>query len=119
MSPAEDQQAREEEGVKAPSKARLIVFYLVLSALVVAGVTVSISAGDKKKAEKSIAGGYDVLTPNPCIGQKFDLNQSGEFANLDNMDQTLGGQLRVKKAHVTGDVDCIKGPRQKLDARVT
>ena len=59
-------------------------------------------------------------------GPSFDLVQSGQFVNISNAPKTLGGQLRLHKGTapgggklLTGTVDCVAGPSQKLRAVVT
>ena len=76
--------------------------------------------GEDKKAQPSIAGGYDLQAPNDCFGTppapaagkplpatappqaavagpSFDVKQSGQFVNLSNTQGTLGGKLRLEE----------------------
>ena len=89
-----------------------------MTAVVVAIVMVLVtSAGEDRAPQSSIAGGYDTLGTNSCLGAKFDVRQSGRFVNLDNAKGTLGGELEFDGGELTGDVDCVEGGEQTLDAR--
>ena len=80
--------------------------------------------GEDKKAQPSIAGGYDLQAPNDCFGTppapaagkplpatappqaaaagpSFDVKQSGQFVNLSNTQGTLAGKLRLEE-HANG-----------------
>src|SRR5918999_4132407 len=96
---------------------RLLAFYLVMA--VVGGVVaaIAITAGEREEAETPIAGGYDVTEGAACLGDKFDVKQSGRFVNLTNADETLSGKLELRDLELTGDVNCVEGGTAELDAR--
>ena len=102
-----------------PSRRRLTAFYACLALMVAVVSAVVISAGQEKEAQPSIAGGYDVSRENACLGEKFDVKQSGRFVNLDNADGSLGGQLEADDGRLTGEVDCVRGGKRELDAKVS
>ncbi|MGH3994051.1 MAG: cation:proton antiporter, partial [Pseudonocardiaceae bacterium] len=79
---------------------------------------VVIAAGHDRKAQPAIAGGYDVLGQNPCLGEKFDVKQSGRYVNLDNAEGSLSGQLEFEDGKLKGEADCLEGGKKRLDARV-
>jgi Kef-type K+ transport system membrane component KefB/nucleotide-binding universal stress UspA family protein len=88
-------------------------------AIAVAVVAVfGISRGEDLDAEPAVAGGYDLASADPCLGESFDLRQSGEFVNIENADGTVGGRLRSEEGRLTGDVDCVRGGTAELEARV-
>jgi Kef-type K+ transport system membrane component KefB len=125
---------------------RLTLFYVLLAAITVAVVVVVVNKGKDEKALASIAGGYSTSAPNACLGpapakpggQKlpvtapaqaavtgplFNVLQSGQFVNFTNNQSTLGGKLRLAYDklpggghHLTGDVKCVNGTSQKIDA---
>ncbi len=102
----------------APSKRRVTLFYVALAiATAVVAITV-FSAGQNREAQKAIAGGYDTAADNPCLGAQFDVKQSGQFVSLENADDTLGAVLELDGQRLTGDVDCVSGGKQDLNARV-
>ena len=103
---------------KPPSRPRLITFYAVLAVATAVVAAIVIAAGQDRKAQPPIAGGYDVAGQNACLGPQFDVKQSGQFVNLDNAKGTIGGKLRFDKGKLTGDVDCLEGGKQALDATV-
>jgi Kef-type K+ transport system membrane component KefB len=105
-------------GTTAP-KRRFATFYIVLGVLTAAVTIAVLVAGRDKEAQPSIAGGYDVVEENACLGQRYDVKQSGEFVNLENADETLEGKLRLKDGErLTGDVDCVRGGEKGMTATV-
>ena len=106
--------ARGPETPTTPSRRRLTLFYGLLAVMVVVVATLVISAGQDREAQKPIAGGYDVTRANACLGEKFDVKQSGRFVNFDNPDGSLGGRLEVDEGKLTGDVDCVERRHGRL-----
>jgi K+:H+ antiporter len=118
---------------------RLIIFYAILAVIGVVVVVFVVSKGGNEKAQPSIAGGYVVSAPSPCIGPvpkpaggiplpstaptqvaptgpSFNVLQSGQFVNFTNNQNTLGGQLRLNEKtlagnshRLTGTVNCVSG----------
>ena len=97
---------------------RLVAIYVVMAVAVAAVAIGAITAGEELTAQRSIAGGYDLERPDPCLGASFDLRQSGEFVNVENAEGTLGGSLRVDEGRLTGDVACVDGGMAELRAQV-
>ena|SRR5690348_5409940 len=128
------------------SATRSIVFYAILAAVTIAVVVIVFNQGTSEKAMPPIAGGYAAAGPAPCLGPVpakpagkplpptapaqppmlgplFNVLQSGQFVNLTNNQNTLGGQLRLdSKAlangghKLTGTVDCVNGGSQSMSA---
>jgi Kef-type K+ transport system membrane component KefB len=128
---------------------RLALFYAFLAAAVAAVALVVVKEGEDEKAQPSIAGGYDLAAPNGCIGPPpaptkgqplpptappqplvrgplFDVEQSGQFVNLSNTQDTLGGKLRLKEEPrpdgsrvLSGDVDCVNGRQLHFQGAAT
>lgn len=125
------------------SQRRLIVFYIILAVITAAGVILVINEGKDEKSQPLIAGGYDAAAPNPCLGKtpaptgaplpptapaqpavagpSFDVKQSGQFVNLSNVQNTLGGKLRLHTTKgpngghlLTGTVNCVNGKHAKF-----
>lgn len=94
----------------------LTAIYIVMAIAVAVVATVVFSAGRDLEAEPSVAGGYDLRDADGCLGASFDLRQSGEFVNVENADGTLGGSLRTDQGELTGDIECLDGGTQELDA---
>ena len=86
--------AGDDTGTPAGGR-RLVAFYLVLAALTVASVALVIAAGADEEPQPEIAGGYHAATP-ACLGQEFDVKQSGQFVSLDGAGE-LGGALRFEQ----------------------
>ncbi len=111
-------------GTDAPavSTRRLVAYFAVLAVVAAALAAFVVSAGSDKHAERSIAGGYDLVRPNPCLGasgQKFDVIQSGRYVSIENNGTGPSGKLEVRDGHLTGTVDCTRGGKGEIDARVT
>ena len=132
-----------------PPPRRLIVFYAVLALITAAVAIVVIGAGEDKKGQPSIAGGYDATEANDCLGPaptptegpplpptappqaqvegpSFDVKQSGQFVNLSNTQGTLGGKLRLEAAddaegprRLYGDVSCVNGETAEFEGTAT
>ena len=96
----------------------LIAIYVVMAIAVAVVSIVVISAGQDLEPEPPIAGGYDLAEPDPCLGTTFDLRQSGEFVNIENADNSLGGSLRTEQGRLTGDVSCVDDETAELQAQV-
>ena len=100
-------------------RGRLIALYAATAVAAVVVIALVVSAGQGRDPQQSIAGGYDVLGTSACLGPKFDVKQSGRFANLDNADGTLAGKLEFEDDELTGDVECVDGGTRELDARAS
>src|SRR5690349_12593387 len=125
---------------------RAIVFYGILAAVTIAVVVVVFNKGTTEKAQPPIAGGYAAIGSAPCLGPTpklpptarplpptapaqppvtgplFNVLQSGQFVNLSNNQDTLGGQLKLNPKelangghNLTGTVDCVNGGSQSID----
>jgi Kef-type K+ transport system membrane component KefB len=102
-----------------PPKRRLTIFYVVLAAATAIVAAVVITAGEDRTPQPAIAGGYDVTgAAAKCLGPQFDVQQSGQYVNLTNAKETVGGKLTFKDGKLTGDVDCVEGGGQAIDAKV-
>src|SRR5688500_14305004 len=99
----------------ADKRRTLIAIYVVMAVAVAVVATVVFSAGQDLSPERPIAGGYDLERPDPCLGETFDLRQSGEFVNIENPDGSLSGPLRNEGGNLTGDVSCVGGGDAELD----
>ena len=86
-------------------------FYVVLFLLTAVVSIAVIMAGKDEDPQPEIAGGYDVTEENACLGDKFDLKQSGQFVNLGVPNQdTPPGKLRFEDGKdLTGDVELRRG----------
>ena len=73
----------------------LVAMYVTMGIAVAVVAAVVFSAGQGLKAEKTIAGGYDLAKPDPCLGARVDLRQSGQFVNIENADGSIGGCLTM------------------------
>jgi Kef-type K+ transport system membrane component KefB len=125
---------------------RLIAFYTILAVITAVVVVIVVDQGSKEKPQPIFAGGYSASAPNACLGPtpkpagglplpstapaqaavtgpSFNVVQSGQFVNLTNNQDTLGGQLRLHPGTVagggtrlTGSVYCVAGGQRKLTA---
>ncbi|MEA2272465.1 MAG: hypothetical protein QOI98_1173 [Solirubrobacteraceae bacterium] len=130
------------------SRGRLLAIYVVVGLVSAVVLVAVISAGKDEKAAPAIAGGYDAAAPDKCLGTpppppkgpplpktappqappagpSFDVKQSGRFVNLSNSAGKLSGKLKLSKASgdggtrtLTGDVGCVKGGSDRLEATV-
>jgi len=73
-------------------------------------------AGSDRTPQPGVAGGYAV-TDGSCVGERFDLAQSGRFVDLTGPGG-VEGKLKLEDGRLTGDVTCRDGGTQRLDARV-
>ena len=105
----------DQGGSAATGVVRLVILYSVMAAVVVAIAIVAISKGEDKQAEASIAGGYD--TANPCLGEMFDVKQSGQFVNFSSASGDLSAKLRLEDGQLTGTVNCVDDSSAEIDAK--
>jgi Kef-type K+ transport system membrane component KefB/nucleotide-binding universal stress UspA family protein len=103
---------------RTASKPRLIFFYAALFAAVGTVIVVALAAGESQEPQPPIAGGYDLERSDPCLGEQFDIKQSGQFVNLENPEQTLSGSLRFERDMLSGEVSCVDGSSADLEARI-
>ncbi len=96
---------------------RLAIFYVALVAILAVVLLVVVAAGEDKKAQPEIAGGYDAMGASACLGPKFDVKQSGQFVGIKGAGDA-GGQLRLEDGVITGDVTCRDGSEGEIEVRV-
>src|SRR5947209_20190619 len=101
----------------SPSRFFVIAYYALL--VLVTGVVVVIAAttGSRKHAQPALAGGYDVSAGATCLGPTFDLQQSGQFVDLSNVQGTVGGGLTFKHGSLTGTAKCVNQAKAPVRAR--
>ena len=100
------------------AQGRLTVYYVVLVVAVAAVATLVLAAGAEETPQPSIAGGYDVSQGQACLGDQIDIRQSGQFVSVQRADGSGAGKLRFKEGRLTGEVSCLKGGHQPLQATV-
>ncbi len=100
------------------SKRRLGIFYVVLFAAGALVAALSIGAGQKKETQPAIAGSYLASGESPCVGEAFDLKQSGKYVSITNPDESVSGALFFEDPSLTGSVKCTDGSTAELDAEV-
>lgn len=91
----------------------ITVYYAVLGVIVAAVAAFVFAAGAKEHPTTPVAGGYDLAAADACLGQKFDVKQSGQFVSIDG-DGKVGGKLRLRDGRLSGDVSCGNGSKAKL-----
>ncbi len=95
---------------------RLTAYYIVLLAAVAVVATYVLSVGAETEPQTAIAGGYDVSPGEACLGDQVDLRQSGQFVSMQRADGSTVGKLRFENDRLTGDVSCLEGGKQPLEA---
>ena len=95
---------------------RLTAYYIVLLAAVAVVATYVLSVGAETEPQPAIAGGYDVSPGEACLGDQVDLRQSGQFVSMQRADGSTVGKLRFENDRLTGDVSCLEGGTQPLEA---
>jgi K+:H+ antiporter len=98
-------------------RGRLIAYYTLLALAVGAVAVIVLAVVPKPDAQPNIAGGYDLVPPNGCLGKQVNLSQSGQFVDLDAVQGSAGGNLRFRDGHLTGGVSCQNGSSGHVDAR--
>ena len=96
-------------------RGRLTIFYVILAVFVAAGMAVGFSLGSGDEPEREVAGLYETTAPDPCLGESFDLRQSGQFGSISNADDTIGGSVTIEEGAITGTVDCIDGTTAEVE----
>jgi hypothetical protein len=93
-----------------------LALYVGLAAVVGAVAAIVVAAGEERRPQTSIAGGYAVRAGEDCLGPTIQLAQSGRFVGLSNADRTLGGELELDGRRLSGGVDCVDGRSSELEA---
>lgn len=94
---------------------RLTAFYVILAALVAVGLITAFTLGSRDEPEQEIAGQYTPSEPSECLGESFDVRQSGQFGSLSNVDGSAGGSIRIEDGSISGTIDCLDGSSAQVD----
>ena len=97
-------------------RGRLIAYYTLLAVAVTAVAVLVLAVVHKPHAQPNIAGGYDLVPAEGCLGEQVNLTQSGQFVDLEAVQGDAGGGLRFRDGHLTGGVECRDGSSARLDA---
>jgi Kef-type K+ transport system membrane component KefB len=103
------------------SSRRLLAYYAVLAAVTGTAIALAFVAGSHKHPEPNVAAVWALpaMSPDPCLGQTFVLQQSGSFATIRAAGSSgPSGELRVHGGTTTGMMTCADGRRAQLTARL-
>ena len=100
-------------------RGRLTAFYVVLALFVAGGLVAGFSLGSKDDPEEEVAGQYTATPPNDCLGEVFDVRQSGQFGSIGNADDSAGGSISIDDGHATGTIDCVDGSTADVDLELS
>jgi Kef-type K+ transport system membrane component KefB len=98
-------------GTADRSGRRIAVAYLLLLALVAVVAVVVLRAGADRHPTPAVGGAYRLDQSPPClgaVGQRLELEQSGQFVGLDGPDR-VDGELRLRDGRLDGPVTCRDG----------
>jgi hypothetical protein len=106
-------------GAAGVSKRRTTVFYVCLFAAAAVAAVISFGAGEKEEAAPPIAGSYLVEGDHECLGETFDVKQSGEFVNIGDPDDRSRGRCGSSRRHlrVTSPASTGRPPRSMWRSR--
>ena len=93
---------------------RLIAGYLAVTAFLIASIGTSISIGRDRHAEPAIGAFYS--STSSCLGDKFKLQQSGQFIDLSG---SSTGKLRLQSKNLHGTAHCAGGGTARVDLDLT
>jgi Kef-type K+ transport system membrane component KefB len=97
---------------------RLVIYYALLAAVLLAVVAVVATRGSSEHAQAQIAGGYDVGPgASNCLGEQFNVVQSGQFVSFLEPQSGAGGKLRFKGNRLTGTLSCANHSSARADVR--
>ncbi|MGI8803840.1 MAG: cation:proton antiporter [Solirubrobacteraceae bacterium] len=94
---------------------RLAIYYGFLAAMTTAVVIFVATQGPHQHAQKQIAGGYDVEASAGCLGQQFNVVQSGEFVTIEDPQTGAGGKLLFKAGRLKGTIACADHNHRAVD----
>jgi Kef-type K+ transport system membrane component KefB len=98
------------------SARRFALGYVVVGVFLAGAIVYSIAAGGEKEPATPIAGVYE-SRDSECLGDRFNVLQSGEFLSLEDGGE-LSGELRLRGDRLTGDVTCQDGTDGSLEMTV-
>ena len=93
---------------------RLIAGYLAVTAFLIVAIGTSISIGSDRHAEPAIGGFYS--STSDCLGDKFELQQSGQFIDLSGPST---GKLRLQSGRLHGTANCAGGGTAPVSLELT
>jgi len=93
---------------------RLIAGYIAVTAFLIAAIGTSISIGSDRQAEPAIGGFYS--STSECLGDKFELQQSGQFVDMSG---SSTGKLRLQSGNLHGTANCAGGGTAPVDLDLT
>ena len=96
-------------------RGRLVAFYVILAAIVAVGLGVGFGVGSSQDPQPEISGMYELEAPDACLGETFDVRQSGQFASISTPDDDAGGAVRFKDGAITGTIECPGSPETEID----
>jgi Kef-type K+ transport system membrane component KefB len=91
---------------------RLVVGLAILIAVLAAAGVVSALAARGTEPAPAIAGQYRA-DDGACFGDRFTLEQSGQFVALEG--EGASGELRLRDGRLTGTASCADGSRARVD----
>jgi K+:H+ antiporter len=97
------------------SNRRLLVGYAVVAAILAVCAVISIVVGHDRDPAPAIAGVYD--SNSPCLGERFELEQSGRFVNLGGS-AAGSGKLEIEDSRLQGDAACLDGQAGDVDLAI-
>src|ERR1700760_1723529 len=97
---------------------RLVLYYGLLVAVLLVVVAVVATKGSEQHAQPQIAGGYDIAPgTSACLGQQFNVVQSGRFVSVADPQSGAGGKLTFKGNRLTGTLSCADHSHGPADLR--
>jgi Kef-type K+ transport system membrane component KefB len=100
------------------SRRHLALYYAALALAVLIVVLAVAALAQRATAEEAIAGTYNVIAGQECVGRVVAIRQSGEFVTLQRSDDSSAGRLRLRSGRLTGTVNCSDGAARELRAAV-
>lgn len=97
------------------SARRLVLGYAAIAAILAVCVVVSIVIGKGRDPAPAVAGVYG--STSACLGERFELEQSGQFVDLGGADAG-NGKLKLEEGRLGGDARCLDGRSERVDLAV-
>ena len=95
----------------------MAIGYVSLLSAVAVVIALSISAGAEGEPAPSVGGAYTVQGGSACLGDRFEIVQSGVYLTIEGPNEAHG-RLRIEDGRIQGELSCADGTTAPVSASI-